>query len=223
MKEVFNSSGFNYELPDTNATSVNSTGIILDVSDSTKVKSGTIDYWSYGLISFTSTNIYLLIFVSISISIFIITSIIRHRHQRNKDQQKETEYLRYFYSVMPHSQIYGNLSKLFENEEKSIPNKTRNRMLMERQQQSFASRIMHAMYKRYPYNPYVVREMEDEEMDEVEMETVFEEMDEVEMETVFELDDELAKTRSNSELQVPERKKTVQWCKYSFQNMSTPI
>lgn len=40
-------------------------------------------------------------------------TFIRRRQQKLQQHRKEQEYLRYFHSVLPHSQIYGNLNETF--------------------------------------------------------------------------------------------------------------
>lgn len=66
----------------------------------------------------TGNNIYLLAFASVAMIVTAIITIIRHRQQKFAAEQKEMEYLRYFHSVLPHSQIYGNLNEKFSKLDK---------------------------------------------------------------------------------------------------------
>ncbi|XP_052775798.1 uncharacterized protein LOC128213782 isoform X2 [Mya arenaria] len=181
-------------------------------------------YMGFGFFTLTSKNIYFLIFIIIFIILFAIASVMRHHSQKAKKQKKEEDYLRYFYSVMPHSRIYGNLSDLFENEDKNGSCKLKRKNTVsgrkgkqkrnsrrDTRRQSLTDKIMNAMGKKYPYNPYVSEA------------NTSEVIEENEFQIIIESDDDKVETRSNPELKLNLKKKKVQWRKYSFQNISTNI
>jgi Na+-translocating ferredoxin:NAD+ oxidoreductase RnfG subunit len=60
---------------------------------------------------FSAYRIYLLVFAVIAIVVLTIITFIRNRNQKLTAERQEYEYLRYFHSVLPQSNIYGDLKE----------------------------------------------------------------------------------------------------------------
>lgn len=94
-----------------------------------------------------------------------VITIIRHRQQKFSAEQKELEYLRYFHSILPHSQIYGNLNEKFSklDRRKNSRNGKRNskRQKLEKADDTIDSENklngLTTMYRQFRYSQYSSR------------------------------------------------------------------
>lgn len=165
--------------------------------------------------AFTTKNVYFVVFVVVSVICFLIATLIRHHQQKKHQHKKEQEFLRYYHSVLPHSRIYGNLNELFAD-----TSKMRRKNSKKQQQEkgnTVKDKVMAAMYKNYPYNPYVseseVPVTKDDAISETDVDITIENNE----------NNEEAETKSNQELKIHMTKKKVTWRKYSFPNISTVL
>ncbi|XP_045158348.2 uncharacterized protein LOC123524316 [Mercenaria mercenaria] len=110
---------------------------------------------------FTGNNIYFLSFASFAMIIIAIVTFIRHRQQKFAAEQKELDYLRYFHSVLPHSQIYGNLSDKFTKMDKRKNSKKSKSFRADRVEDICDADIklngFTSIYRRFRYSQYTSR------------------------------------------------------------------
>ena len=168
---------------------------------------------------FTPQNVYFIVFVVVSVICFVIATLVRSHQQKKHQNKKEQEFLRYYHSVLPHSRIYGNLNETFAADNSKMRRKNSKKQ-KEEGGNTLKDKLMAAMYKRYPYNPYV---------SETEVPVISDDVSENGVDIVIENNNhteevEVAEDpKHNPNLKLHLKKKTVTWRKYSFANISTVL
>lgn len=90
-----------------------------------------------------------------------IVTLIRHRQQKHAAEQKELDYLRYFHSILPHSQIYGNLNEKFSKLDKRNNSKKgkwkRTDKVEDMSDADIKLNGLTTIYKKFRYSQYSAR------------------------------------------------------------------